>query len=100
MPCNAARSALAPEILHGAFVFLGGGARGEGSEVVALAGFGIFLARVEPVFAGFELADHRKENSHARARFPRDGTCVTGTGVEPARFDPPRLSTGSGRGQE
>src|SRR5580704_2227591 len=46
------------EILHGAFVLLGGGAAVEGAEIAAFAGLGIYLARIEPVFAGRQFADH------------------------------------------
>ena len=44
--------------LDGFFVFFGGGAGGKGAEVAAFAGFGVFLAGVETVFAGGEFADH------------------------------------------
>jgi len=46
------------EILHGAFVLLGGGAGAEGAEIAAFAGLRIYLARIEPVFSGRQFADH------------------------------------------
>ena len=46
------------EKLDGSFVFLGGGAGGEGSEISALAGFGIFFAGVESEFVAWDFADH------------------------------------------
>ena len=46
------------EELDGAFVLFGGGQGFEGAQVAPLAAFGIFLARVEAVFAGFEFPDH------------------------------------------
>src|SRR4051794_18565100 len=49
---------MALEVLHRAFVLLGGGAGAEGAQIAALAGLRILLARVEPVLAGFQLADH------------------------------------------
>src|SRR6478752_174002 len=54
----AARNSVALEVLHVTLVLLRRGARLEGAKVAALAGLGIGLARVEPVFAGCELADH------------------------------------------
>src|SRR6266446_2590101 len=45
--------------LHRALVLLGRGARLERSQVPALAGFGIDLARIEAILAGSELSDHR-----------------------------------------
>ncbi|CDX28199.1 hypothetical protein MPLA_1350016 [Mesorhizobium sp. ORS 3359] len=54
-----AETVLVPlEILHFAFVLFGGFARLESAEIAALAGPGIDLARIEPVFAGFQFADH------------------------------------------
>src|SRR6185437_1732098 len=47
------------EILHFALVLLGRRARLERSEIAALAGVRIGLARIEPVLASFEFADHR-----------------------------------------
>jgi alkanesulfonate monooxygenase SsuD/methylene tetrahydromethanopterin reductase-like flavin-dependent oxidoreductase (luciferase family) len=46
------------EILHRAFVLLGGGAGSEGAEIAAAAGLGIYFSRVEPVLAGRQFADH------------------------------------------
>src|SRR2546428_2566790 len=46
------------EELHGALVAPGGGERLERAEVLPLAGALVLLARVEPVPAGRELADH------------------------------------------
>ena len=46
------------EILHRAFVLFGRRARLEGAEIAALAGLRVRLARIEPVFAGSEFADH------------------------------------------
>src|SRR6266511_6054635 len=48
------------EILNGAFVFLGRCARLERAEIAAPAGLRVDLARIEPVAAGLELADHRR----------------------------------------
>src|SRR5260221_663490 len=54
-----ARGHLVPlEILHRAFVLLGGGARLEGAEIAAPSGLRIDLARIEAVAARCELADH------------------------------------------
>ena len=47
------------EVLHGALVRFGLLARSEGSEVALLAGFGIFLARVQTVFTGLQFANHK-----------------------------------------
>src|ERR1700722_3706727 len=46
------------EILHGALMLLRGRARREGAEIAPLACLRIFLARIEPVLAGGEFADH------------------------------------------
>src|SRR3977135_4579075 len=46
------------EILYRALVLQRRGTRREGAEVAALAGLRIDLARIEPVLARFELADH------------------------------------------
>src|SRR5262249_60429405 len=47
------------EVLDGALVLLGSFARREGAEVLALARLRSLLARVEPVLAAGELANHR-----------------------------------------
>lgn len=44
--------------LHLPFVPSGGFERTKGSKVPALAGFGIALARVKAIFAGFKFSDH------------------------------------------
>src|ERR1700683_4145199 len=46
------------EVLHRPLVLLRRRARGESAEIAPPAGLRILLARVEPVFAGRELADH------------------------------------------
>jgi hypothetical protein len=46
------------EKLHGALVLLRRRAAGEGAEIAPPAGLRIDFARIEPVFAGGELADH------------------------------------------
>jgi hypothetical protein len=46
------------EELYGALVLFRRFPRGEGSEIAAFAGLGIFLPGVEPKFAGWQLADH------------------------------------------
>jgi hypothetical protein len=46
------------EILYLALVLLGRGARLEGAEIAPLAGLRIYLARIEPVLAGSQFADH------------------------------------------
>src|ERR1700744_2788641 len=47
------------EVLHRALVGLGLLPRRKGPQVATLAGFRILLARVQPVFARREFADHR-----------------------------------------
>ena len=49
---------MAFEILDGPFVFLGGGAGGEGSEISAFAGLGIFFAGIESEFVAWDFANH------------------------------------------
>jgi hypothetical protein len=44
--------------LHGAFMLFGRGARGEGPQIAAAAGFRILLQRIEAIATRFELADH------------------------------------------
>lgn len=46
------------EILDRLLVRLGCGSCGKRSEVLALSGPGILLARVQTILAGFQLADH------------------------------------------
>jgi len=46
------------EKLHGALVLLRRGTAPKGAEITPPAGLRIYLARIEPVFAGGELADH------------------------------------------
>src|SRR5262249_48459002 len=46
------------EVLHLALVLLRRTFAGEGCEVAPLAGAWTFLARIEPVLAGLEFADH------------------------------------------
>src|SRR5204862_3289767 len=46
------------EILHLAFVLLGGPSRRKRAEISPPPGLGIGFARIQTVFAGLELADH------------------------------------------
>jgi hypothetical protein len=46
------------EILHRTLVARGRGAAGEGAEIAPPPGLRILLARIEPVLAGWKLADH------------------------------------------
>src|SRR6266567_1149565 len=46
------------EKLHGVLVLRRRGAAPKGAEIAPPAGLRIFLAGIEPVFAGGELADH------------------------------------------
>jgi hypothetical protein len=46
------------EKLYGALVLLRRGGATERAEITPPAGLRIFLARIEPIFAGGELADH------------------------------------------
>ena len=48
------------KILNGALVFLGGRARLERAEIAAPARLRIDLARIEPIAARLEFADHRR----------------------------------------
>src|SRR5690348_5258429 len=59
---------MALEVLHGALVFLGGGARREGAEIPSPPRFGIRLARIQPVLAGSELADHDASGARTPSR--------------------------------
>ena len=56
-PASPQRSAVAFEVLNGALVFFGGGPRLESAEVPPPPGL-IRFARVEPVFAAFQLSNH------------------------------------------
>jgi hypothetical protein len=56
---------LAFEELNGPLVLASGSERLEGTQVLALAGATVLLARVEPVHAGLELADHASEYAYA-----------------------------------
>src|SRR5262249_36280815 len=58
------------EILHGALVLLRGGAAGKGAEIAPLAGVRILFARIEPVFAGGEFANHDADSCAATASRP------------------------------
>ena len=51
-------SLVALEKLHCAFVVFRFGPGLKGSKIAALAGLGISLSRIEPVFAGFQLPNH------------------------------------------
>src|SRR6185503_17888399 len=51
------------EILNIAFVLFRRRATLESSEIAPLAGLGIFLAGIEPVFAGRQFADHASSQS-------------------------------------
>ena len=57
------------EELHGFLMLLRRRARLERAEVAALAGLGIFLARIEPVFAGSEFADHCSSANFLRLKY-------------------------------
>ena len=46
------------EILHFAFVLLGGFLGVERAEVATLAGLRIFLARIKSILSGFQFSDH------------------------------------------
>jgi hypothetical protein len=46
------------EKLHCLLVFLCLRLRGECAEISSLPGFRIFLAGIQPVFAGFQFSDH------------------------------------------
>jgi hypothetical protein len=58
MPRDANRTLVMLKILHRSLVSFRGASGFEGAKIAALAGLGLFLARIEPVFAGFYLADH------------------------------------------
>src|SRR3954452_14776766 len=63
------RRSMPLEILHLALVLLGGSFRGKRGEIAPPSGAWIDLARIEPVFARFQLADHRS----LRVRKPHSG---------------------------
>ena len=56
------------EVLNLALVLLCFLQVGEGPEVAALAGGGVFLARIQAVLAGFEFAYHGKPRTWGRRR--------------------------------
>jgi hypothetical protein len=56
-----AAGSVALEVLHGALVFLGRGARRECAEIAAPARFRIQLARIQPELSGREFADHARQ---------------------------------------
>ena len=57
------RMSLTPlKILNGAFVFLRRSLRLEGAKISSLTRLRIFLAGIQPVFAGFQLPDHAPSN--------------------------------------
>jgi hypothetical protein len=58
---NIVRAPLVPfEILNRAFVFLRRRLAVEGAEISSFADPRIFLARVEPILAGFQFPNHAK----------------------------------------
>ncbi len=59
-PSEPDRLGTALKVLHGAFVLLGSGARWKRAEVAAPPGFWVNLARIKPVLARFQFADHGK----------------------------------------
>src|SRR3569832_802834 len=64
--CSASRQchrSMSFEILHFALVLFRRRARLEGAEIATFAGLRIHLAGVEPVFAGFEFADHGQRST-------------------------------------
>lgn len=54
-------SACAFEVLHGSLVFLRSGEGRKRPEILALAGLGVLLARIQAKFSGFEFANHETE---------------------------------------
>lgn len=52
-------SAMALEILDRALMFPSGGQGAEGAEIPPLPGQGIALTRIQAVFTGFEMTNHR-----------------------------------------
>src|SRR5258705_11915909 len=63
------------EILHGTLVLFRRRARFEGSEVAAFAGFRVYFAGIEPVFARLQFSDHRK---HHLLASPVRNNCAAG----------------------
>ena len=51
------------KVLHGALMLLGLLAAGKSAQVAALAGGGVLLAGIQPIFAGFEFADHTEKDA-------------------------------------
>jgi hypothetical protein len=66
-PVGAASVAL--EVLHRALMLLGRRARLECAEVAPAPGLRVGFARIKPVSAGFELADHRRLHSSGSAEY-------------------------------
>src|SRR6187549_3355857 len=59
-------TSVALEVLHGAFVFLGRGARCEGAEIATPPRFGVRLAGVQAVLAGAQFPNHARQwSTHA-----------------------------------
>src|SRR5262249_3853969 len=63
------------EILHGALVLFGGRTRFERAEIAPSTGLRIDLARIEPVLAGLQLADHGMLPRYPSSQ-PSPGCCV------------------------
>src|SRR5438132_7776429 len=63
---KSSRGSVPLEILHRALMALGCRAAAERAQVTAPAGLWIGLARIEPVAAGFELADHGRVQAVSR----------------------------------
>lgn len=59
------------EVLDLPFVLLRLLARGERAQVAALAGFGIFLARINAELPGFEFSDHAEWDAARRSQVAR-----------------------------
>src|SRR5262245_310411 len=74
------------EVLHCALVLFGSGAGFECSQIPPLAGLRVLLARIEPVRAVLEFADHAVTSGR-----------LVGNGSRSVRFTPPR-SCGDGTG--
>jgi hypothetical protein len=78
------------EILHLALMLFGRHARFEGAEVAALAGFRVQLARIEPVLAGSQLADH----DNSPFGIFRGKTCLAASCSPDAAASNPQAGTG------